>query len=127
MGKKHGIDITEYTGAHEIGLGAEEFLSDSRPHDDGARQFLAFHQLLDGERRDDVDSLAGIVAFAVTRRPFDERLPIGDARLLRGFREAIDVAAERDHRMSEAPPRHPRGGNAPDPALAREDALFNQS
>ncbi len=127
MGKEHCIDITEHTGSHEIGLGAEEFLRDARPHDEGARQLLAFHQLLDGKRRHDVDGLTGIVAFAVARRPFDERLPISDARLLRGFREAIDVAAERDHRMSGAPPRHPCGRNAGDAALDREAVVFEQS
>src|SRR5262249_10222553 len=35
MGKEHGIDITEHTGAYEIGLGAKEFLGDARPHHDG--------------------------------------------------------------------------------------------
>jgi hypothetical protein len=37
---------------------------------------------LHGDRRDDIERHAGVVAFTVPGRAFDDRVVIGDARLL---------------------------------------------
>src|SRR5712691_5911505 len=86
MGEEHGVDVLEHAGAHEEGLAADELLGNARPDHERAGKLLALHEVLDRERRDDVDRLSGIVALAVSWSPFYERLAIGDARLLRGLR-----------------------------------------
>ena len=81
---------------------------------------LALHHFLGGERADDDHRLAGVVALAVAGGALDERVEVGDAGLLGGLRDAVDVAAERDHRRAGAPARHPGGGDAGDPFLDLE-------
>src|SRR5262249_10250822 len=52
------------------------------------------------------------------------RVLVADARLLRGLRDAVDVRADRDHRLAAAPRRLPRGRNAADAALDAEAVLL---
>ena len=94
-------------GAHEEGLAAQKFLGDARPDHQRTGKFFALHEVLDCERRDDIDRLSRIVTFAMARRSFDQWLAIGDAGLLRRFRKAIDIAAERNDRTAGAPARDP--------------------
>ena len=61
------------------------------------------HDLLHRQRGHDVHRLTGVVALAVARAAFDDRLVLGDARLLRCLRNAVDVRAERDDRLAGAP------------------------
>ena len=82
MREKCDVDVLEEAFAHEVGLGAHQFFRGAWPDADRARQLLAFHQFLDRDRRGDVDRLAGVVAFAVSRRPLDHRCEVGNARLL---------------------------------------------
>ena len=104
---EHGVDVLEEAGAHVVRLGAELLFGDARPDHDRARQLLALHHALDGDRRQDVERRAGVVALAVSRRAFDDRIAIGDARLLRRLRDAVDVGAERDHGLARSPAGHP--------------------
>ena len=104
--------------------GAEQLFGNAWPDHQRAGQVLAFHQFLDGERRHDVDGLAGIVALAMAGRAFDQRLAISDAGLLRGLRQAIDVAAERDDRLPGTPPGDPCGRDAGNAALDRKAVLL---
>ena len=90
-------------GAHEVRLGADELLGRARPDPDRAGELLALHDLLHRDRRGDVERLPGVVPFAVARRAFDHRIVIGDAGLLRRLRNAVDVRAEREHRLARAP------------------------
>ena len=60
-------------------------------------------------------------------RAFDQRVAIGDAGLLRGLRDAVDVGAERDDRLAAAPGGHPGGGDAGDAALDREALLLEDA
>ena len=56
--------------------------------------------------------------------PFDQRVVIRDARLLRRLRNAVDVGPERDHRLARAPGRHERGRNAGDALFDGEAVLL---
>ena len=60
----------------------------------------------------------------MARRAFDHRLVIRDARLLRRLRNAVDVGAQRDHRLARSPRRHERGRNAGDAFLHAEAVLL---
>ena len=124
MGEQHGVDILEHAGAHHVGLAAQKLLGDPRPDHQRAGELFALHQVLDRERRDDVDGLSGIVALAMAGRALDQLLAIGDAGLLRDFGKAVDVAAERDDRMAGAPARDPGGRHAGDAALDGEAVLL---
>ncbi len=59
-----------------------------------------------------LSGIAGVVALTVPRRAFDDRIVICHARLLRGLRDAVDVGAQRDHRLARPPCGDPRRGNA---------------
>ena len=122
--KMRDVDVLERAGAHVVRLRAEQFLGDARPELQRARQALLLHDLLDRQRRGDLQRHARVVAFAVARRAFDDRLAIGDARLLRRLRDAVDVRAERDDRLARSPARHPRGRNAGEVLLDREAVLL---
>src|SRR5436305_4018235 len=54
----------------------------------------------------------------------DHRVVIGDAGLLRGLRDAIDVRAESDDWLARSPGRHPGGWDAGDAALNTEAFFF---
>ena len=75
------------------------------------------------DRGGDVQRLAGVVPFAVARRAFDDRIVIRDAGLLRRLRNAVDVRAQRDHRLARSPGRHERGRDAGDALLDGEAVL----
>src|SRR6516165_823766 len=60
----------------------------------------------------------------MARSPFDQRLAIGDAGLLRGFRKAIDIAAKRNHRTAGAPAGNPRRRYSREPARDGETVLL---
>src|SRR5262245_53248226 len=100
MGEEHGVNVLEQAGAYEVGLGAEELLGDAWPEHERAGKLLAFHEILDRKRGDDVDRLSGIVTLAMAWRTFDQWLAIGHAGFLRGLGQAIDVAAESDDRVA---------------------------
>ena len=87
-------------------------------------QVLALHHFFDGECRDDVQRDAGVVAFAMTRRAFDDGIVIADAGLLRRLRDIVDIGAERDHRLAFAPTGDPGGRDAGVVALDFETILF---
>ena len=53
-----------------------------------------------------------VVTLAVPGAALDERLAVGDSRHLRRLRDAVDVAAERDHGAPGAPARYPAAGDA---------------
>src|ERR671922_395483 len=124
MSEEHRVDIFEYAGPHEEGLAGQELLGNARPNDQGARELFALHQILDRERRDDIDRLPRIVTLAMTGGAFDQRLAIREAGLLRGFGKAVDIAAERNDRTAGAPARDPGGGNARHATLDREPVLL---
>ena len=71
-----------------------------------------------------LSACSGVVPFAVTRRAFDHRRVVGDTGLLRRLRDAVDVGAEREHRLPGSPARHERGRNARDALLHGEAVLF---
>src|SRR5436305_13993979 len=54
----------------------------------------------------------------------DHRVVIGDAGLLRGLRDAIDVRAESDDWLARSPGGHPGGWDAGDAALDAEAFFF---
>ena len=114
MGEEHGVDAVEHAVADQVGLAAEQLLGHARPQHHRAGDLLPLHDLLQRERRDDIHGLAGVVALAMSRRAFDHRLVVCDARLLRRLRNAVDVAAERDHGPARAPVGDPGGRQARD-------------
>jgi hypothetical protein len=59
----------------------------------------------------------------MSRGALDQRIVPGDARLLAGFRDAINVAAEGDHGVSGAPRRPPGRGHAGHALLHGETVL----
>ena len=122
--EERDVDILEESAADEVGLGADQFLRGARPDPNRARQLLALHDLLHGDRRRDVHRLPGVVALAVAGRAFDHRRVVGDARLLRRLRDAVDVGAQRDHRLARAPRRHERGRDTGDALLDGEPVLL---
>ena len=124
---EHGVDILEQPGPDEVGLVPELLLGDPRPEHQRARDVLALHDLLHRERGGHDERLPGIVPFAVPRRPLHQRVAIGDARFLRGLRDAVDVGAERDDRCARAPACDPRGRDAGDPPLDREPVRFENT
>ena len=67
-----------------------------------AEEYTAFMQDLEQAYPEAVQGLARVVAFAVARTIRNERVMIGDARLLRGFGETVDVGHEADHRLAGA-------------------------
>ena len=122
--EERDVDVLEEAVAHEVGLRADQLFGGPRPDPDGARQLLALHDFLHGDRRRDVDRLPGVVSFAVSGRALDHRRVIGDARLLRRLRDAVDVRAECDDGLARAPRRHERGRNAGDAFLDCEPVLL---
>ena len=122
--EERDVDVLEEALAHEVRLGPDQLLGRARPDADRARQLLALHDLLHRDRGGDVHRLPGVVALAVPGRAFDHRRVVGDAGLLRRLRDAVDVGAERDHRLARSPRRHERGRDAGDPLLHGEAVLL---
>ena len=121
------VDVLENAGAHEVRLGAEQFLGDAGPQFDGAGEVLALHHLLHRHGGHDIQRHARVVAFAMAGGAFDHGRVIGDARLLRRLRDIVDVGAECDHRLSLPPRGDERGGNAGDAALDLEAFFFEEA
>ena len=120
VGEDVDVDVVEVAGADEPGFRGEQFLGHPRPDDDGPGDPFALHDLLGGERADDDHRLAGVMALAVAGGAFDQWVEIGDARLLRRLRDAVDVASQRDHGRARTPARHPGRRDAGDPFLDLE-------
>ncbi len=98
VGEDHRVDVVEVPLTDEPCLAAQLLFRDARPERDRAGDVLAAHHLLERDRGDDVDRLAGIVAFTVARRVRDEGVVVGDPGLLVGFGDPVDVTAEGDRR-----------------------------
>src|SRR6185503_5893423 len=90
-------------------------------------QALALHYPLHREGSGDVERDAGIVTFTVAGCAFDDRRVIGDARLLRALRNAVDVGTERDDRPARPPARDPSGREPRDIPLHLETVLLEDS
>src|SRR6185369_6314020 len=71
----------------------------------------------------DLERHPRIVSFAVAGRALDDRFVPGDARLLRGLRDAIDVRAEGNDRLARSPSRGPCRRDAGNALLDREAVL----
>ena len=117
------VGVLEVAVAHVVGLGAEQLFGDARPQLDGARDLLALHDLLEHDRRGDVQRHARVVSLAVSGSALEERIVIRDAGLLRPGRDAVDVGSERDDRLARSPRRHPGRRNSGDPLLDGEPLL----
>ena len=102
---------------------AEQLLGDTRPELDRSLNLLALHDLLQHDRRGDVQRHARVVTLAVTGSALEERVVICDPGLLRSGRNAVDVGSKRDDRLPRPPGRHPGRGNAGDPFLDAEALL----
>ena len=76
------LDILEDTRSHEISFRAQKLFCNAGPNLKRSGQILALHDLLDDERRGDVDRLTGIVSLAVSRSAGDHRRAARDARHL---------------------------------------------
>ena len=122
--EERDVDILEEALTHEVRLGADQFLGRTRPDADRARQLLALHDLLHGDGGRDVHRLTGVVALAVPGRAFDHRRVVRHPGFLRRLRDAVDVGAERDHRLPRPPRRHERGRDAGDALLHGEAVLL---
>src|SRR5262249_3102343 len=106
---------------------SEKLLRHAGPDHDRAGKLFALHGILDSERGDDHERLPGIVPFTVPGRSFDQLLAVGDARFLRSLRQTIDIAAERDYRMTRAPARDPCGRHPRDAALDGKAVLLEHA
>jgi hypothetical protein len=112
------------SGAHEIRLGPDELLRRAWPDADGSRKLLALHDLLHRDGGRDVHCLPGIVALAMPGCAFDHRRVVGNARLLRRLRDAVDVGPECDDRLAGSPGGHERRRDAGNPLLDAETVLL---
>ncbi len=128
MAEDRRVDILEHAGADETGLAAQQLLGDAGPDHQRPRRVRADHPVLHRQRRDDVHRLPAIVSLAMPRCALDHRLAPRDAGRLAGLRDAVDIAAQRDHRAVGAvrPPRRPPRRQARDVALDREAFLLEQ-
>ena len=124
--EQRDVDILEEAVPDEVRLGAEELFGGPRPDPDRPGKLLPLHDLLHRDRRGDVDRLSRVVSLAVSRPAFDQRVAVGDAGLLRRLRDAVDVGAERNHRLAGSPARHERGRDAGDPLFDREPVLLQE-
>ncbi len=126
MREQHGIHAFEVAIANVIGLRAQQLFGDSRPYLDRPREMVLDHHILHRKRRNDVHRLPGVMAFAVSRRARNDGVVIRHARLLRGLRNAVEIGAQRDHRLARAPRRHPRRRYSRDAVLDLEAILLQQ-
>ena len=127
MAVQNDIDVVEHPRPYVVRLAAELLLGNAGPDQQGARDALPFHDVLHREHRGDVHRLTRVVALTVSRSTLDQRLAIRDPRHLRRLRDAIDVAAERDHRAARSPPRDPAARDARHPQLDLESLPFEDA
>src|SRR5678815_4713023 len=85
------------------------------------------HAFPDDDRGGDIQRHPGVVPFPVPRRSLDVRLLVADAGLVPRLRDAVDVGAERDHRLARSPFRDERSGNPRDASLNLEAVLLEQA
>ena len=124
VGEQAYVDILEDARLNEERFRAEFLFRDAGPELNGAFEMLALHDLLHGERRQDVQRNTGIVAFAMSGSARDQGLMPGHGRLLRSLRYVVDVGTKRDDGLALAPRRNPRCWNADDIALYFEALFF---
>ena len=89
--------------------------------------WCSLHHLFQNQRRGNIHRHPGVVALSVARRSFDNRIVIGDSRLLRGSRDAIDVGDKRNDRLAAAVRRHPSRGNSSDAMLDLESIFLEDA
>ena len=124
VGEEYRVDALEQAVSCVPCLRTQQFFGNARPKYDGAGQAFALHDGFDRDGRRDIDRLARVVTFAMTRRPFDHGLTVGDAGHLRSFGNAVDVGAERNNRSPATPTRPPIGGNTCGTLCHGEAVLF---
>ena len=122
--EERDVDVLEEPGADEVRLRADELLGHPGQIRIVPGSFSRSMIFFTASAAVMLSGLAGVVPFAVTGRAFDHRIVVGDARLLRRLRDAVDVGAERDHRLARSPRRHQRGRNAGDALLHGEAVLL---
>ena len=125
--EQHNVHILEQAGANVICLGADQLFGYARPQSNSALQMLAFHHFFDCQRCGNVQWHTGVVAFAMSRRAFNQRVVIAHTGLLRRLRNAVDIGAERDHRLARSPTRHPSRRYAGDATLNLEPFFFQDA
>src|SRR5262245_65561172 len=123
MREQIDVDIADHAGTDVVHLRADELFGHARPQFQRTWQLFALHDLLHRERGRDIQRDTGVVALAMTRRTFDDRIVVSDAGLLRGLRDVVDVGAEGNHRLAVAPRRDPGSRNAGEPAFDPEAVL----
>src|SRR5262249_2459523 len=124
VGEERGVHALEAAVAYIVRLRPELLLSHAGPEPESTRNALPLHGPLHHERWGDIERLARVVPLAVPRSSFDERRVKRHARFLRRLRNAVDVAADRDHGLARTPCRHPRRRDAGDALLDREAILL---
>lgn len=109
---KDQVHVLEQSSTDVERFRAEEFLSDAGNNSNGAAEMMLVHEFFQDQSGGNVHSHPGIVAFAVSRCAFDERVVIRHPGPLRGARDAVDIRDEGDHRFPAPVRRHPRGRNS---------------
>src|SRR5437879_2688102 len=109
---QHHVEIMKEAGIHHVGAAGEQFFGDSGVNADGALNIVLLHQALDRYGRSDVNSLTGIMSFAVARTAGNERSMIRHTGFLGGLGQTVDVGHEADDRFPRAPTRDKRSGHA---------------
>jgi hypothetical protein len=99
-------------------------LGHARPELERARQALLLHDLLHRQRGGNLQRHPGVVPLTVPGRADHDRIAVGDARLLRRLRDAVDIRSERDHRFARSPRCHPRRRDAGEVVLDGEPVLL---
>ena len=127
VSEQNSIDIFEETGADLVRFGPYKFFGNARPDFDGALDVFAFHQLFDSQSGDDVERLAGVVAFAMAGCASNQRIVISDAGLLRSLGNAIDVGTQSDDGFAFAPGSDPGRGDSGDTFVDFESFLFEHA
>ena len=126
VSEEDGVDILEVACANVVGLRAEQLFGNAWPDLEGAGHVVLHHDVFDRQNGEDVERDAGVVAFPMTGSASDDGILVGDAGLLRGLRDAVDVRAKCDDGLAGAPRCHEGGGNAGDAAFDLEAVAFEE-
>ena len=127
VGTQHHIEIVKQSGVHHVRAARKQFLGHTGVDAEGTGNTVLLHQALHCDGRCDIHGLPRIMTFAVARSTGNQRRVIGHARLLRSFREAIDVRHETDDRFARAPARHEGRGHPRDTSRYGESFLFQNA
>ena len=127
VGREHDVHAFEQPIVDHVGARRDQLFGDPGDHLERPLQAILFHQALGDDGAYQVDGGGRIMPLAVPRSARDERIVIGDAGLLRGLGEPVDVTHEADYRLAAAPAGDVAGGHAGAPhlnikALRGEDA-----